>query len=190
MVGDIRIDGNEEGLFTDSENTDWNLLNEWLEENNTVFVLKPHPMAPPAKVEQLGNVMVVDELWLSSNDLTLYDLLSVTKVLVTDMSSVVVDFLLTGRPIIFAMDDFDVFSATRGLVFSHLSQEELPGDVTSSMGGLISALQRIEDGEDPGSEKRRIWKDKCHGVDQKEFSDQLGLIMADHGVKSEALTTK
>lgn len=66
----------------------------------------------------LGNVHGVPK-WLDTNEL-----LAVTDVLVSDYSSITADFLVTRRPIITYMEDFELYESNRGLF---ISKDELPG---------------------------------------------------------------
>src|SRR5206468_11041948 len=52
---------------------------------------------------------------LVPNDMPTNDVLAVTDAVVTDYSSIFVDFLATGRPVLFYTPDLDEYAASRGL---------------------------------------------------------------------------
>jgi CDP-glycerol glycerophosphotransferase (TagB/SpsB family)/glycosyltransferase involved in cell wall biosynthesis len=74
--------------------------------------------------------------------------LGVTDVLVTDYSSIFVDFLATGRPILFYAPDIDDYEAARGL---DLPVEQWPGPVCRAVDELAGALKQLGSGsaDDP-----------------------------------------
>ncbi len=61
------------------------------------------------------------------------ELLAITDILVTDYSSIVYDFLPSGRPVLFYMPDLAAYEKERGLA---IKPEELPGPVTADAGEL------------------------------------------------------
>src|SRR5690606_38498864 len=66
------------------------------------------------------------------------ELLSIIDVLVTDYSSIAVDFLATGRPMLFYVYDLEEYAAERGL---YVSPAELPGVLCKTHDELISAAR-------------------------------------------------
>lgn len=68
-------------------------------------------------------------------------LLGAVDVLITDFSSIFIDFLVTRRPIIFFIDDLEGYIAERGI---YLAPDELPGPVTSSPDELADLVARTE----------------------------------------------
>jgi CDP-glycerol glycerophosphotransferase len=64
-------------------------------------------------------------------------LLSIVDVLVSDYSSIFYDFLVTGRPVIHHVPDWDYYVETRGTYFG---REALPGIVTETHEELRAAL--------------------------------------------------
>lgn len=85
---------------------------------------------------------------LVPNDIPTNDLLAVTDVLVTDYSSIFVDFLATGRPILFYTPDLEDYAATRGF---YLSPGEWPGPVCRTVEELAHAVLELGSGrpDDP-----------------------------------------
>lgn len=71
------------------------------------LVVKPHPM--DADRRSWDGAVTVDEEALAAAGVTLYELLGASAGLVTDYSSVWVDYLLHGRPIAFLAPDRDTY---------------------------------------------------------------------------------
>jgi CDP-glycerol glycerophosphotransferase len=82
-----------------------------------------------------------------ARDVTTYpdiaDLLLVTDVLVTDYSSVMFDFAVTGRPIVLYGYDLAKYSTKRGLYVN--LPEIAPGPVLSTSTDVVEALRSIDE---------------------------------------------
>ncbi|MDA9297887.1 CDP-glycerol glycerophosphotransferase family protein [Pseudomonadales bacterium] len=125
-VGDIRIDGDTSSVFC-FDDFDYIRLNILLVEKNEVLIIKPHPMAVLDKFnEELSNIKIISESWLTKNSTTLYELLSVSDSLWTDYSSVFVDYLVTDKPIVFIAPDLELYKKSRGFSFD-INEIQLPG---------------------------------------------------------------
>ncbi len=70
-------------------------------------------------------------------DITTNELLAITDVLVTDYSSVFFDFLPTGRPVIFHLEDHAAYIADRGLYFD---AAQLPGPIAKDAASLATLV--------------------------------------------------
>lgn len=96
------------------------------------LLLKVHQQvyAAAAKDARLAPVLV-------PNDVPTNELLAITDLLITDYSSIFVDYLATGRPIVFYAPDLDEYAHSRGW---YLPPDEWPGPVCRSTEELIDAL--------------------------------------------------
>lgn len=80
-------------------------VDEWLGQNNAVLLIKNHPNMIPKVVEGADNKNIVD---ISKSGIDPQVLLYHTDVLITDFSSVWIDYLILKRPIIYYLyDDFE-----------------------------------------------------------------------------------
>ncbi|MCW2820001.1 MAG: CDP-glycerol:poly(glycerophosphate) glycerophosphotransferase [Marmoricola sp.] len=89
---------------------------------------------------------VGDRPWL--RDVSLHpdiaELYAVADVMVTDYSSTMFDFAITGRPLLFLADDLEEYAdSIRGFYFDLLP--EAPGPVTRSTAELVEALRSLPD---------------------------------------------
>ena len=79
-------------------------VQKWLRENNMVVLIKQHPQMLKTPREIYSNDVIID---ISEDGLDPFDILYHTDVLISDYSSVWIDFLLLQRPIIhYFFDDF------------------------------------------------------------------------------------
>jgi CDP-glycerol glycerophosphotransferase (TagB/SpsB family)/glycosyltransferase involved in cell wall biosynthesis len=85
---------------------------------------------------------------LVPNDLPTNEVLAVVDVLITDYSSIFVDFLATGRPVLFFTPDLEDYKTSRGL---YLAPEEWPGPVSRDIDELTGHIKRLRSGgnDDP-----------------------------------------
>lgn len=110
-------------------NIDWDRLEALMEEVNGVFLIKFHPMDvtsfdhPSPRVVQLPQ------------DIDVYHVLPFTSALISDYSSVIFDYMLMDRPIIYYMPDLAEFRASsRMLLFD-------PGDI--AVGPCLSTPKEL-----------------------------------------------
>jgi len=85
---------------------------------------------------------------LVPNTMPANDVLAVTDVLVTDYSSIFIDFLATGRPVLFYVPDLCEYTDSRGL---NLPVESWPGPVCRDVVTLTDNLKLLHSGgpDDP-----------------------------------------
>lgn len=121
----------------------WAALNAVLAERGERMVIKPHPMEQQVDAEffsGLDQIRVVTDEWLLDHGLTLYELLAEAQELVTDYSSVYVDYLLLNRPIGFLLADLANYQQSRGFVFEQ-PLDKLPGQIFEEFSGITDFLQ-------------------------------------------------
>ncbi len=89
---------------------------------NFNILIKVHPFLyeQARKFEEVQNILVPD--FVDTNDL-----LSSIDILVTDYSSIFFDFLVTDKPILFYVWDYDNYNEERG---RSLADDELPGPIS------------------------------------------------------------
>ncbi len=154
-----------DGVPTDNvfsvPNFDTGAFNRLLKENNALCLVKPHPLAPAFDHGSLSNVFFLDETWLQEHDLTLYSLLAVADCLISDVSSVVIDYIMLDRPIICMMADLEEYVQTRGVTLSPV-RDWIPGPITEDADAFFVELQSLFGGTDVGQAKRRELMPKFH----------------------------
>ncbi len=89
-----------------------------------------------------------------SQERDINDLLLITDVLITDYSSVIFDYLLVNKPIVYYAYDLEDYQGGRGLYFSF--EEYVYGKVARTQEELIDALKA----EDMCEEKRAVFRKK------------------------------
>lgn len=130
-------------------------INSILSSERYLLIIKPHPMdsATTDKTEKLSNIRCITNEELSHADILLYSLLAETDALMSDYSSVIVDYLLLDKPITLVMSDVDSYKNTRGFTFDNM-EDYIPGPTISDFKGLCSYFEEM-DGIDKLYETKR-----------------------------------
>ena len=160
VFGEIRLDGADFGNAFEFPGADVATVGAMAERLGAQVIVKSHPMAPVPEVVDDGRVAVWDEGRLVEVGLTLYELLAQADVLVTDHSSVWVDFLLLDRPMVFAIADSTSYAESRGHYFTPLAAH-LPGPVAADLAELEPALASAL-AHDPWAARRRELRREHH----------------------------
>jgi CDP-glycerol glycerophosphotransferase (TagB/SpsB family) len=110
-----------------------------------------------ASIEQSGLV-----------DVTLYpdlnDLYAISDVMITDYSSVMFDYSITGKPMIFFAPDLDHYATeVRGAYFS--LAETAPGPVVATTGEVVDAIRDLAGVERSYASRYRAWREKFNYLD-------------------------
>ena len=93
--------------------------------------------------------------------LTMYTMLPAFDGLVTDVSSVWVDYLLLDKPMVFAFPDIQDYRDGRGLSIEPY-EDWVPGPFVRDIDGLIAALADLVDGRDPMAGERQLARLRFH----------------------------
>ena len=103
------------------EEFDLETFNAFLVENNLKFILKPHPNDNKVWIKlfnqkKLSNLFLLTEEKLGEEKVELYQLLSISNLLITDYSSIYTDYLLIDKPMIFIPTDLEDYTKTRNIL--------------------------------------------------------------------------
>ena len=161
VIGDDWRDGCDCDNAAQMPGFDADRFDAWLAARNMACVLKPHPLGPKPEIRMHGNLRIVDDAALAAQGLTLYSLLGGADVLLTDLSSVYVDFLALDRPIIHAFADRREFEGGRGFTFEW-TDDFLAGPLAEDMAGVERALDEIVSGRDGHAAIRARLRQRFH----------------------------
>jgi len=139
--------------FTESDLA-W--LRSWAERHNAVIGLREH-MADQARIYSslLGPLGPVNLSSRRYPDLEV--LYGAADALVSDYSSCLVDFMLTGKPVISFAYDLDRYSTQERGLFYDLDQV-LPGPVARDFDQLATALDAVFTPRTPAQDEEYDWK--------------------------------
>ena len=123
---------------------------------------------------------MIDDQALFKEGLGLYELLAQADLLVTDVSSVYVDFLITERPQILYFPDMERYERTRGLLL-HPLKDYAPGPIAQTFGELKACLDLWKSGDDSWAERRKQLRDLMIPRSQRSAAATL---LASVGIRS------
>ena len=130
-------------------------VDRWLAANRAAILLKPHRRSRSYPAGGFERIRTIDEAAMSNARLSLSSVLAAADCLITDASSIWVDYLLLGRPLICCFPDLDEYRSTRGL---NLEPYEawFPGPLTTDADQLLEEMAQVAGGSDSYAE-RRVW---------------------------------
>ena len=138
-------------------------LNKVCSENNVVLMVKRHPMQLKYACEgmDLSNIIFVANDDFCKAKVNLYSFLRYTDGLITDYSSIAIDYLLIDKPIAFSLDDFEKYASTRGFVFDD-PKKYMPGDYVYNYNDMAKFIKSVSLGNDSHKEERQAIMGDVH----------------------------
>lgn len=128
-------------------------LNEYLNQNNWVMIYRPHYLKgviDSSKLSGLSNVVEIS----SEEAPDAQEFLMAADALMTDYSSIYLDYLIMNRPIIFYSFDIERYQEERGLEIDFENDVETPGPKINSINEVSKILEQLKEGQDDFSENR------------------------------------
>jgi CDP-glycerol glycerophosphotransferase (TagB/SpsB family) len=177
-------DGTETNSLLGLKELDAQKLHAWLKANRCKLIFKPHPMSVNAGKQFVDDAhwAMIDEKSLFKSGLGLYEVLAQADLLVTDVSSVCVDFLVTQKPQILYFPDMRKYEATRGLLL-HPLRDYAPGPIASTFAELQAALDVWLSGDDPWRDQRKRLRDLMVPASSKSATASLFTALGMHASK-------
>jgi CDP-glycerol glycerophosphotransferase len=120
---------------------DFAQINQFCQDNKLLLVLKYHILSPVPNTKDLSNIFIYDK----RKDV--YPLMKICDVMITDYSSIYIDYLMTNRPVIFFIHDFEAYQIHEvGLRADFY--ETAPGEKCKNQSELETALKNYLEGKD------------------------------------------
>ena len=127
------------------------LIDECLEKNNAYIFTKLHfadnKYFTSGHFKLPKRLIFLDTDTLNSKLLTIYHIMNAFDILITDYSSVYVDYLLLDRPIIFSCPDLQKYKNDRGFIVDN-PELLMPGVIVKNQASLIKNIDLIINGND------------------------------------------
>lgn len=138
-------------------------LNNFCKKNNILLCIKRHQLQLKYFAESLSlsNIVFIDNEYLLKNNIELYSFLRYSDALVTDYSSVAIDYLLLNKPIGFLLADYNEYKNARGFVFEN-PLEYMPGYHIYDNDNFKEMLIDISNGIDKYIDERKKIMKKVH----------------------------
>lgn len=124
-------------------------LSAVLKKHNAIMLVKPHNASAHYGTIRTGDdgLWLITDEWLYERGVTLYDSLSCSDMLITDISSIYIDYLVTKKPILFYFPDQHEYQQNRGFMLNPV-EKWLPGKLVTEPSELVASLNTLlESGE-------------------------------------------
>lgn len=144
---------------------DWEALDRFLASSGSKLLYKFHPM------DQSNVTVATDNIVPLAHDLDVYTVLSGADVLISDFSSVIFDFLVLDRPIIYYLPDYDDFLAgSRSLNFR--IEDIGVGPMCRDFEALLAAMAETRSNAAPDARQAEI-RDRFHTYQDGQSSARV-----------------
>lgn len=118
-------------------------LHRILTEHDAALVYKLHPIEQTAFA---GRRYALNDRCLELTDEMLFDadlrydeILNAFDLMISDYSSIVFDFLLLNRPVVYLLPDYEEYTSERGFVFKNID-DYMPGEKAFDFEGMLKAI--------------------------------------------------
>lgn len=121
-------------------------VNQRLIEKQELLIIKPHQSQnlQYMHIEELTNIKILTTRMLQETEVQLYSLLAEMDALITDYSSVYVDFLLTRRPIGLTIDDIAIYEKSVGFAVDDY-KKDIQGFYIRNVNDFLEFLDRLSE---------------------------------------------
>lgn len=138
-------------------------LNKKLSQNKDILILKFHPAEDLSKFKskEYSNIIIMSQEDLNKLNIHLYSLLAHTDALLTDYSSVSLDYILKDKPIGYVLDDINEYKNNRGFCIDDI-EEVIAGQKIYTPRDLFNFIDDVSNGIDKYQTKRTKVKNYYH----------------------------
>lgn len=119
-----------------------------LEEKNILFIIKPHPFDEKFYQKYIAsgalnhpNIKMIYSKDMLENNLYFYEFFQFADLMITDFSSIGIDYLITKKPIIFLSSTTEEYSSKRGLILEDNFNVLMPGQKVITFTELLGAIE-------------------------------------------------
>jgi CDP-glycerol glycerophosphotransferase (TagB/SpsB family) len=125
-------------------------FDEYCRSKGVLVILKQHFLQKDYEISssECKNFVCIDEDYLRENNADFYEFMGATDALITDYSSVAIDYMLLDRPIGYTLDDFNQYEDARGWSFDNVL-DYMPGHHIYSIDDIEVFITDTADGRDP-----------------------------------------
>lgn len=162
---------------------DYEALNTFLQEQGAHLIIKPHPLQilDGLRLEESSNIHYITNRLLLEKHIIFYQLLGCCDGLITDLSSVIYDFLLLDRPIGLLTDNYDKY--VRGFMVDNIL-DFLPGTAIRNMDELKGFINNCITGEDSNGDKRESVNKIVNKLPSGHYCNELYDMLFVNGMES------
>ena len=119
-----------------------------LEDKNILFMVKPHPFEESIyksfeqnNVFNHPNIKIIYNKDLNTRGLYFYEFFKIADLMITDFSSIGIDYLITKKPIIFLNSLAEEYNKNRGFTLEDNYEIMMPGEKVYNFNQLLKAIE-------------------------------------------------
>lgn len=159
----------------------WKELDSCCARNNIVVLVKRHPFQEDYSIsfDSFSNIKEIKSELFEKTNIPMYKFIGVTDALISDYSSIAIDYLIVDHPIAFTLDFYEEERQTRKFIFDDI-REYMPGHHLYNIQDLEIFIGDVSMGNDPYKDKRRQMYDMCIASSDnycKSVLDRFGITM-------------
>ena len=159
-------------------NYDEQKLIQFLEKNNILLVVKLHPSEQnKIKEIQTNNIIELKDEDMLNEFITINEVLDGIDLLISDYSSIYVDYINLTRPVLFLNTDKEEYVKNRGIIFNSLNFWWMAGPKVHDIDMFIIETEKLlNDGEYYNNE-RKLFNELVNGNEQKNNDKLIEFIL-------------
>ena len=163
----------QDAIIFSLDDNEFRIINKLLLEYEYHLYIKLHPLEESQFKfkNNYSNIHMLSEETISQNYGTLYKFLGTTSALITDYSSVFLDYYLLNRPVAFTINDYEEYKENRGFVFDDV-KSLMAGPIVSNLDDLLVFLNSVMKSEDEFYFERNEINSKVNSI-QRDFTKTL-----------------
>ena len=163
----------QDAIIFSLDDLEFNRMNNLLAGYEYHLYIKLHPLEEShfKFKNNYSNIHMLSEDIISQNYGTLYKFLGTTSALITDYSSVFLDYYLLNRPVAFTINDYEESKEKRGFVFEDV-KSLMVGPTISNFDELLKFLLSVMKSEDEFYIERNKVNSVVNSI-QKDFTKTL-----------------
>lgn len=181
-----RCDGEHFGNIFNCSDFSVNVFNTILRKHDAICFVKPHPMAVKQNTSDESNLFYINEDWMHERSLSLYELIGATDCLISDISSVITDFMLLNRPIVLLFEDIATYEENRGFSFNPITNY-LPAEVNRNFENFITEIEEVLSGRDIYAERREKLRQLFFSHSDTGAADRILNVAFKRGILTDKL---
>lgn len=157
-------------------------FSDYLKKYNLLMVFKLHHLQAnlPVFQKHFDNILIVHDEDLQDMGIQLYQFIPFADAMISDYSSITVDYLLLDRPIIFTLDDYEEYDKGRGL-YPKNAINYMKGYHVYNQRELQDSLTEIASGIDKYKDDRHAIMSQYHtyvdGNSSKRVLKRVGITL-------------
>ncbi|MGH4052329.1 MAG: CDP-glycerol glycerophosphotransferase family protein [Clostridium sp.] len=155
---------------------DWIKFDKFMGENDWKMIYRPHyleRLVDDKIFDNMKNILTMD----FDEEMSTQSILAISDMLLTDYSSIYVDYLVLNRPICFLPYDKVQYNERRGLAIDFTKEEDTPGPKLENINDLMNYMKDSSDNDQYVAIREAAQKNFYNYLDGNSSQRVWGLIL-------------